>query len=344
MANFFDGITDFDHKNRQVKIGVLITNLGTPDAPTSSAVRRYLKQFLWDKRVIEVARPLWWLILNGVILRIRPAKSAKLYKSIWTEKGSPLMSISQEQTESIAKHLANRYGDQICVALGMRYGNPSIESALEQLQKSGAERIIVLPLYPQFSSPTTASTFDAVSQTLSQWRWIPEFTFIQGYHDHPDYIQALRNSIQEHIDQHGMPDLFVFSYHGMPKRYLDNGDPYYCYCHKTTRLTAESLSLSEDQYLITFQSRFGREEWLKPYTDKTLESLPNKGKKHIAILCPAFSADCLETLEEIEEENRDVFLEAGGEKFHYIPALNNRTDHIEALCNKLSPYIDTYIK
>jgi len=309
------------------KIGVLIANLGTPDEPTTPALRRYLAQFLSDRRVIEVPRLLWMMILHGVILRVRPKKSAKLYQSVWTSEGSPLLAIGRHQQQAMQAQL----GDGFCVELGMRYGNPSIASALRSFQAAGVRKIIVLPLYPQYAGPTTGSTFDAVSDELKQWRWVPELHFINNYCDEPLYVEALANSIREHIDAYGKPQKIIFSYHGMPKRYLLAGDPYFCLCQKTTRLVQEKAGLNKDECITSFQSRFGREEWLKPYTDETLTNLPKEGIKHIAIISPAFSADCLETLEELAVENRALFLQQGGEHYHYIPALNDRADHIHAL-------------
>ena len=318
-------------RRTQQKTGVLLTNLGTPDAPTAPALRRYLAEFLSDPRVIEVPRLLWKIILHGIILRVRPKKSAEAYASVWSDEGSPLLVISQRQRDAVQKAL----GDEVVVKLAMRYGNPSIPEVMREFQELGIRRIVVLPLYPQYAAPTTASTFDALADELKTWRWVPSISFISGYVDNPLYISALAQSVQDHINEHGMPEKFLFSYHGTPKRYLDNGDPYHCLCHKTTRLVREKLGLEESQCMTTFQSRFGREEWLKPYTDDTLKQLPKDGIKHIAILSPAFSADCLETLEELEEENREYFMEAGGETYHYIPALNDREDHIAAIVDVL---------
>ena len=309
------------------QIGVLLTNLGTPDAPTPKALRRYLGEFLSDKRVIEIPMLVWKCILHGIILRRRPAKSAKLYQSVWTSEGSPLLAISRQQEAAVQVAL----GDKFSVKLGMRYGNPSIAAALREFQASGVGKIIVLPLYPQYAAPTTGSTFDAVAKELAQWRWVPELHFINNYCDQPLYIDALANSVRAHIERHGNPQKIVFSYHGTPKRNLDLGDPYFCLCMKTTRLVAERLGLNKDDYLSSFQSRFGYAEWLKPYTDEILTELPTQGVKHIAILSPAFSADCLETLEELAVENRHTFMAAGGETYHYIAALNDRPDHIQAL-------------
>lgn len=324
---------------KKLKTGVLITNLGTPDAPTAPALRRYLKEFLSDPRVVEIPRLIWLMILHGIILRIRPAKSAKLYESIWTDEGSPLLAISNKQTAKLKQRLYNDFGEDVSVEVGMRYGNPSMSSALQKLQQRGVNNIVVLPLYPQFAGPTTASAFDALVKEVKTWRWIPSIHFISSYHDHPLYIKSLANSINEHFEQHGKPEKLVLSYHGMPKLFHENGDPYYCFCAKTTRLLAEALNLAEDDYMMTFQSRFGKAEWLKPYTDESLEELAKSGTKHIAVASPAFSADCLETLEELVEENKEVFTEAGGESYHYIPALNDRDDHIDVMIDLIKPHI-----
>jgi ferrochelatase len=322
------------------KIGVLLTNLGTPDAPTTSALRRYLREFLSDPRVVEIPRFVWLIILHGIILRFRPKKSAKLYQSIWTEKGSPLLVISEQQKEQVAKHLKEKYGDSVQVELAMRYGKPSIANALDQLQLGGANKLVVLPLYPQYAGPTVGSTFDAVVNKLKSWRWVPSLTFISGYHDHPKYITALAQSVRQHIKTHGKPDKLVLSFHGMPKYFLDQGDPYYCFCLKTTRLLMAELAFSTDDFVMTFQSRFGKAEWLKPYTDETLIDLGSSQNKHVAVISPAFSADCLETLEELEHENRDLFLAAGGEKYHYIAALNSDEQHIETIVDLISSEIN----
>lgn len=321
------------------KIGVLVTNLGTPEAPTASALRTYLREFLSDPRVVEIPRAVWMIILHGIILRVRPKKSAALYKSIWTEQGSPLMVISENQKTKIADRLQEQYGDNVTVALAMRYGNPSIENALNSFQESGVDDIVVLPLYPQYAGPTVASTFDAVVNTLKKWRWIPSLRFISGYHKNEKYITALAHSVTQHIEQHGKPDKLVLSYHGMPKYFLEQGDPYYCFCATTTKLLVEKLGFNENDYVMTFQSRFGKAEWLKPYTDATLEDLPKSNNKHVAIISPAFSADCLETLEELEHENREIFMEAGGEVYHYIPALNDDELHIDAIVDVINASI-----
>lgn len=333
----FSAITDNPHEGRfNKKTGILVTNLGSPDAPTPKALRVYLAEFLSDPRIVEIPRLIWLLILHGIILRVRPKKSAKAYKSIWTENGSPLIHISQQQADKIAEKL-KAHNHNVEVELAMRYGNPSVEAGLEKLRDKGITRIIVFPLYPQYSSPTTGSTFDAIARVLKKWRWVPELHFINGYHTNPLYIESLANSIQEDLGKHGTPQKIVFSYHGMPRQFLDHGDPYHCLCHQTTRLVIEKLGLDKDLVMTTFQSRFGKAEWLKPYTDATLESFPKEGIKDIAIISPAFSADCLETLEELEDENREIFEEAGGEKYRYIAALNDREDHINALYDVLKP-------
>lgn len=316
---------------QQPKVGVLLLNLGTPDAPTTSALRRYLAEFLWDPRIVEMSRPLWWLILHGIILRTRPAKSAHAYQTVWTEQGSPLLVTSLQQVEMLQERLQQELNPHFVVELGMRYGNPSIASALAKLKKANVQRLVVLPLYPQYSATTTASSFDAIYKELQSWRWIPELRFINGYADHPAYISALIENIEQGWQQNGRSDLLIFSFHGTPQRYFDSGDPYYCFCQKSARLVAEKLGLKPDQYRVTFQSRFGKEPWLQPYTDATLASLPADGIKSVSVICPGFSVDCLETIEEIEVENRDIFLGAGGEKFHYIPALNAQASHIEMM-------------
>jgi ferrochelatase len=326
----YTGQKDFSH-NQQPKVGVLVTNLGTPEAPTAKALRKYLGQFLADPRVVEVPRLLWRCILHGVILRIRPRRSAAAYKTVWTEEGSPLMIYTQAQCDALTQTVKKHYGDNVVVAFAMRYGEPSVSGAIEAMQQQGVRRLLVLPLYPQYSAATTASTFDAIAEDFMRRRWLPDFRFISHYHDYPPYIDALAKSVEAHWEQHGRADKLLMSYHGIPFRYLKNGDPYHCECHKTSRLLAERLGLSNDAYMTTFQSRFGREEWLKPYTDHTLKAFPEQGVKSVQIVCPGFSSDCLETIEEIGVENREYFMEAGGERYEYIAALNASEDHIDAL-------------
>lgn len=324
------GSTGFRHGTPE-KLGVLVTNLGTPDAPETGALRRYLKEFLWDPRVVEVPRPLWWLILNGVILRIRPRRSAEAYRTVWTDEGSPLLSCSRAQVAGIRARLSRQVPGPVEVVLGMRYGNPSIPAALAQLRAANVQRLLVLPLYPQYSASTTASTFDAVAAELMRWRWIPELRFMTRYHEEEGYLEALAASIREHWAAHGRGEHLVMSFHGVPRRYLDSGDPYHCQCVKTGRLLAERLGLEDGSWSTTFQSRFGREEWLKPYTDESIRALGRRGLKRIDVVCPGFSADCLETLEEIAVQNAEFFHEAGGETLSYIPCLNTRDDHLDFL-------------
>lgn len=315
--------------------GVLLTNLGTPEAPTAAALRPYLREFLSDPRVIELPKWKWWPILHGIILRVRPAKSAKLYASVWTEQGSPLMQISLAQTQKLQTALAGR----AVVKLAMRYGQPAVGRVLKEFQDEGINRIVVLPLYPQYSGATVGSTFDAVSDELRGWRWLPQLHFINTYHDHPLYIDALVKSIERDFSENGRPEKLVLSYHGMPQRYFDNGDPYYCFCQKTSRLVAEQLGLSKEQYVTSFQSQFGREQWLKPDTSSTLSELAQQGVKKVAVVCPGFSADCLETIEEIGEENRELFIHAGGESFSYVPALNDAPEHIDMMMALVETYL-----
>jgi len=319
--------------DREDRLGVLMVNLGTPDAPDRASVRRYLKEFLWDPRVVEMARPIWWFVLNGVILNTRPGRSAKAYQKVWTDEGSPLLVISQRQRLALAELLELRFGCEVPVALGMRYGNPSIASALDELRDNGARRILVLPMYPQYSATTTASIFDAVAEQLRDWRWLPELRFINHYHDDPAYIGALADSVRHHRSEFGGSEKLLMSFHGIPEEYFHKGDPYFCECQKTGRLLADSLDLDATQWQLSFQSRLGPKQWLQPYTDHTLEELARNGVKSVQVMCPGFSADCLETLEEIAMENREVFLNAGGERYEYIPCLNDEAQHIAMLAN-----------
>lgn len=314
-------------------MGVLMVNLGTPDAPDRASVRRYLKEFLWDPRVVEMARPIWWFVLNGVILNTRPGRSARAYRKVWTDQGSPLLVISQKQRRSLAELLEQRFSCEVPVALGMRYGNPSIRSALEVLRAAGAHRILVLPMYPQYSATTTASIFDAVTAEMRDWRWLPELRFINHYHDDPAYIAALADSARQYRSEFGDAEKLLMSFHGIPEEYFHKGDPYFCECQKTGRLLAQNLGLDATQWQLSFQSRLGPKQWLQPYTDHTLEKLAGEGVRSVQVMCPGFSADCLETLEEIAMENREVFLNAGGERYEYIPCLNDESGHIAMLAN-----------
>jgi ferrochelatase len=324
------GNQDFDH-GRETRIGVLITNLGTPRAPRTAELRIYLKQFLSDPRIVEVPRLLWWFILNGAILNLRPRRSAAAYRKIWTSDGSPLLVHTRAQAEALQTFLSRQFGKKLIVDFAMRYGEPSIKAGVQGLLDHGVTKLLVLPLYPQYGAATTASTFDALAADFSRRRWLPELRFVTHYHDYPPYIHALVKHIRAYWEIHGRAGKIIFSYHGVPQDFLDRGDPYHCECHKTTRLVAEMLALEDSEYTTTFQSRFGRGEWLKPYTDEVLKALPDQGIKAVQILCPGFSADCLETLEEIDEENRAYFLAAGGGRYEYIPCLNSEPDHIAAL-------------
>jgi ferrochelatase len=315
------------------RLGVLLVNLGTPDGPDPASVRRFLAQFLWDPRVVEAPRWLWWLALHGVILRIRPSKSAHAYQQIWTPTGSPLLIHSTALTARVADALRTRLN--AAVALGMSYGSPSIPTALEQLRAQGVRRLIVLPLYPQYSCSTSASVFDRVTRQLQLWRWVPELRFIGSYHDDAGYIDALADSIERHWRAHQKQHL-LFSFHGVPKRYVLAGDPYYCHCMKTARLVAQRLALGEKEWSVSFQSQVGREEWLRPYTDEHLLEFAKNGPKRVTVVCPGFATDCLETLEEIALRNRETFLAAGGEAYDYVPALNAEDSHVAALVNVIS--------
>jgi len=326
----YQGSPGFSHGQAD-KIGVLVTNLGTPEAPTKKALKPYLKEFLSDPRVVEVPRLLWFLILNGVILRFRPKRSAEAYKTVWTDRGSPLLFHTQDQASAIEAKLKQTWGDNIVVDFAMRYGNPALSDVVEKMMQKGVRKLLVLPLYPQYSASTTASTLDALAKDFTKRRWLPELRFITHYHDFSPFIEAAAQRIEKHWDAHGRADKLLFSYHGIPLRYLKNGDPYHCECYKTSRLLAERLGLGKDEYLTTFQSRFGREEWLQPYTDMTMKALPGKGVKSVQVFCPGFSSDCLETVEEIGEENREYFMESGGERYEYISALNAESGHIDAL-------------
>lgn len=317
---------------RQDKPGVLLVNLGTPDAPTTPAVKRYLKQFLSDPRVVDSPRWLWWPILNLGILPIRSPRVAKLYASVWTEEGSPLLVYSKRQRDALAARL------DMPVALGMSYGNPSLKSALDQLMAQGVNRLIVLPLYPQFSCSTVAAVWDGITKVFAGYRSLPTVQFIRDYAEHPAYIAALAASVQRSFTQHGKPDLLVGSFHGIPQRFADEGDDYPQRCYDTFDALKAALGLGESEAMLTFQSRFGREPWLMPYTDETMKGLPAKGIKHVQIMSPGFSSDCLETLEEINGENREIFLHAGGTRFEYIPALNDDEAHITMMLELVNAY------
>lgn len=312
--------------------GVLLVNLGTPDEATTAGVKRFLSEFLHDHRVVDMTRWLWCPILHGVILPIRAPKVAKLYQSVWMDDGSPLMVYSKQQQQQLAQTL------DIPIELGMTYGNPSIEAGLAALKQQGCHKVLVLPLYPQYSRTTTAAVFDKVAKVLKSQSLIPELRFVNHYFDHPDYIAALAKSATDFWQQHGKPDYLLCSYHGIPKRYADHGDPYPEHCHATTVLLAEKLAMPREQMSMSYQSIFGREEWLKPYTEATIRELAEKGVKRLDVMCPAFSVDCLETLEEIAKECKETFIKAGGESFNLIPCLNDDPAHIALMATLVNQH------
>jgi ferrochelatase len=320
------------------RTAVLLVNLGTPDEPTAPALRRYLAEFLSDPRVVEIPRLVWLPILHGIILRTRPAKSAAKYATVWMEGGSPLAVWTQRQTEGVAQALAAA-GHDVLVRHAMRYGNPGLPAVLDALRTEGATRVLVLPLYPQFAAATTASVNDKVMQWAQQSRRMPEFRFIGEYHDDPGYIGALAQRLQQHWQANGRSEKLVLSFHGVPERSLHLGDPYHCHCHKTARLMAEKLGLQADEVLVTFQSRFGKAKWLEPYTEPTLIALAEQGVKSVDVMCPGFVADCLETLEEIAQEARDAFLEAGGSTFNYVPCMNDLPAWTDALATLAAQHL-----
>jgi ferrochelatase len=333
-----DKAPPFAH-DRVPRIGVLLTNLGTPDAPTAKAVRRYLAQFLSDPRVIEIPPLVWKPILYGAILPTRPRTSARKYAAIWTKDGSPLLVHSQKQRTLLLGYLGQRlkvagYPADLCpVELGMRYGNPSIGSAIDRLRAANCEKIIVVPLYPQYSASATASAFDGVAEHLRQVRRLPALRFIETFHADPGYIKALARNVSDYWMKHGRPDRLVLSFHGLPRRTLELGDPYFCFCQATGRLLARELGLETDQWTLTFQSRFGRAQWLQPYTVEVLQQLAREGLRRVDVFCPGFVADCLETLEEIAIEARAAFVAAGGHEFHVLPCLNEHPAWIAALAD-----------
>jgi ferrochelatase len=339
----YRGESGFRHDGPEA-IGVLVSNLGTPAAPTAAALRPYLREFLSDPRVIELPRALWWVILHLFVLTRRPAASAALYRSIWRPDGSPLMVLSRRVADGLAARLAASARLPVRVALGMRYGEPSIGAALRELAAAGCRRILVLPLYPQYSATTVGSTFDAVFAELAGWRWVPELRTVAGWHGEPGYVAALAASIRELWDREGEPERLMFSFHGTPRRYFENGDPYFCFCQKTARLTAERLGLAPERLVVSFQSRFGREEWLRPYTDETVAALARGGVRALDVASPAFAVDCLETLEELDGLNRKVFLDAGGERFRYIACLNDREDHLDFLASLALRHLGGWIE
>lgn len=319
----------------QSRIGLLLVNLGTPDSPSRSDVRRYLKEFLSDPRVVEGSRIAWWILLNGIILNTRPRISAAAYEKIWTPQGSPLLYFTRRLSDALQQQL----GDKIKVVMAMRYGKPSVAEGLAELKQADCGRVLVFPLYPQYSATTTGTVFDAVSKELQQWRWIPELRMLNQYYDHPGYINALAESVRSFQAENGATDKLLMSFHGLPKNYVEAGDPYALQCEQTANLLAEALELESSDWLFSYQSRVGPREWLQPYTDKTLRQLAAQGVKRIQVICPGFAADCLETLEEVAMENRDIFLSNGGEEYQYVPCLNDSPSHIDTLTKLVHQYL-----
>jgi len=330
----YRGESGFEHGEIPA-VGVLLANLGTPEAPTKEALRPYLRQFLSDPRVIELPRWKWQPILRLLVLNTRPRRSAALYRKVWTEEGSPLLVISRKQRDGLAAILGREVGGPVHVALGMRIGEPSIGRALGELLDKGCRRVLFFPLFPQYSGTTTASTYDALAEEIQRLRWVPELRTINGYHDEPGYVTALADSIREAWERDGEPERLLLSFHGLPVRYFRAGDPYHCFCHKTARLVAERLGLADERWVVAFQSRFGKEEWLKPYTDVTVKAMARAGVRRLDVVSPAFSADCLETLEELDQLNRELWEHAGGppDGYRYLPCLNDRPDHLRMLAD-----------
>ena len=339
----FTAPPQFSHGQRP-EIGVLVCNLGTPAAPDASSVRKYLAEFLSDKRVVELTDWLWKPILHGVILRIRPGRSAAAYQKVWGEEGSPLLDISKRQAEAIQIALDRENTNSFTVELGMRYGEPSIASALQNLRAKQVRKIIVLPLYPQYASATTGSVFDAVASELTSWRWVPELHFVNEYYSDSRYLDALAESIEKHWQDHGRNERLLMSFHGIPEEYFLAGDPYYCHCQATARELAARLSLDEQRWQITFQSRVGRQRWLQPYTDLTVEKFAREGVKSLDVVCPGFSADCLETLEEIAMQNAEIFQAHGGQQLNYIGALNDNDAHVNFLSSLIREHCQSWLQ
>ena len=331
----YHGSPDF-HRDTAERIGILAVNFGTPDSPAPRDVRRFLARMLGDPRVVELPRLLWLPILYGFILPLRPRRIAPKYRKIWSAQGSPLREESERLRGALASSLAQRMMAPFSLEFAMLYGTPSVAESLQRLRASGAQRIVVLPLFPQYCGATTGAVYDQVNAELAGWRWLPELRFIAEYHDQPEYIEALRESVAQHWRAHGRTRHLLISFHGIPERYFHQGDPYFCKCQKTARLLAEELLLQEGEWSVTFQSRFGPSEWLRPYTIETLAGMPGRGIKDVTVICPGFAVDCLETLEEIDVENRAAFMRAGGERFEYVPALNARPEHAALLAGQIA--------
>jgi protoporphyrin/coproporphyrin ferrochelatase len=327
-----------------MRAGVLLVNLGTPDAPTPAAVRRYLAEFLWDPRVVEIPRPIWWLILHLAVLRIRPAKSAAKYAKIWKPDGSPLRIYHDRQVQLLRGYLGERYKTPVPVAGAMRYGKPTVADGLAELLAKGCTHVLVIPMYPQYAASTTESVNDALQRALKKSKPAPEIRFVKDFHDHKAYAKAIARNVNDYWLKHGRPDRLVMSFHGLPRRSVERGDPYQKQCFESARLIATELGWNDARTLVTFQSRFGAQEWIQPYTDVTLTALGREGVGRVDVICPGFATDCLETLEEIAIENRDTFLKAGGKEFHYIPTTNDTPSWMTALTiramEKLSGWVE----
>lgn len=332
-------------KGRQQPAALVLVNLGTPEECTSGSVRKFLRQFLSDPRVVEIPRPIWWLILNLFVLPFRPARVAEAYKVIWTERGSPLRYYTEDQVSFLTERMQQRYADRVppTVRYAMTYGNPGIESVLSELYESGHRRIVVLPMYPQYSCSTTAAIYDQIAQYTANNRALPGLQIINSYFYEESYIKALSNSVTDYWQQNGRSEKLLFSYHGIPQSYVDKGDPYTGHCECTTGAVVASLGLMKDDYLMAYQSRFGKAEWVKPYTDASIEELAKSGVKTLDVICPAFSVDCLETIEEIAKQNRELFIEHGGENLRLIPCLNASKNHIDALETISAKYLDAVV-
>jgi ferrochelatase len=319
------------HRDGAERIGILLVNTGTPAAPEARDVRKYLARFLSDPRVVELPRPLWLPILYGLILPLRPAQSARKYRKIWTAYGSPLLDLSERLRAELTTTLAQNMLAPLSIELGMLYSEPSVKQALGRLRESGAQRILVLPMFPQYCGATTGAVYDQVNAELRSWRWLPELRFVAEYHDDPGYIDALRASVTQHWETNGKSKHLLMSFHGIPERSFHQGDPYFCKCQKTARLLADELMLRDSEWSVSFQSRFGPSGWLRPYTSGVLAEMPGRAIREVTVVCPGFAVDCLETLEEIDMENRDIFMRAGGRQYQYVPALNVRSEHARFL-------------
>jgi protoporphyrin/coproporphyrin ferrochelatase len=327
------------HRDGAERIGILLVNSGTPATPEPADVRKFLAGLLGDPRVVELPRLLWLPFLHGLVLPWRPRRSAAKYRKIWTPHGSPLLNLSVRLKDELTGKLAQRMLAPLSIELGMLYGgDPSVPQALTRLRESGAQRILVVPLFPQYCGATTGSVYDQVNAELRRWRWLPELRYVAEYHDYPGYIDALRTSVEQHWEREGRTQHLLISFHGIPERYFHKGDPYFCKCQKTARLLADELLLKDDEWSVSFQSRFGPDGWLRPYTSKVLEEMPERGIRRISVICPGFAVDCLETLEEIDMENRERFTSAGGDHFQYVPALNARIEHARFLADLIAQH------